>query len=107
MLNPIFLANNFIEISFNTKEPITPMKLQKMMYFLYRDYLREENIPLFAERFLTWDYCPVLGSLYRPLNGIDLSKLTHNENCAWYKAYQSGKEFLSDEDIKKDNVEIK
>jgi uncharacterized phage-associated protein len=40
------------------------MKLQKMLYFLYRDYLKKTETPLFAERFSAWKYGPVLESVY-------------------------------------------
>jgi uncharacterized phage-associated protein len=40
------------------------MKLQKMLYFLYRDYLKNTDCALFTERFSTWKYGPVLESVY-------------------------------------------
>jgi uncharacterized phage-associated protein len=40
------------------------MKLQKMLYFLYRDYLKQTKDPLFTERFSAWKYGPVLESVY-------------------------------------------
>ncbi|MDR2427275.1 MAG: DUF4065 domain-containing protein [Endomicrobium sp.] len=64
MYNPIYTANNFIERSFEDNIYISPMKLQKMLYFFYRDYLKRTNEPLFAERFMAWPYGPVLISIY-------------------------------------------
>jgi uncharacterized phage-associated protein len=64
MYNPIHVSNNFLVRSFEQGVYITPMKLQKMLYFLYRDYLKETDIPLFAERFSAWKYGPVLESVY-------------------------------------------
>jgi uncharacterized phage-associated protein len=40
------------------------MKLQKMLYFLYRDYLKKTDNSLFTERFSAWKYGPVLESVY-------------------------------------------
>jgi uncharacterized phage-associated protein len=51
--------------SFNQGFEITPMKLQKMLYFLYRDYLQRTKEPLFTERFMAWKYGPVLDSVYQ------------------------------------------
>jgi uncharacterized phage-associated protein len=64
MYSPIHVSNNFLKRSLLQGVPITPMKLQKMLYFLYRDYLRETNQSLFTERFSTWKYGPVLESVY-------------------------------------------
>jgi uncharacterized phage-associated protein len=65
MYNPIYLSNNFLMRSFEQGIPITPMKLQKMLYFLYRDYLQETETALFGERFMAWQYGPVLDSVYQ------------------------------------------
>jgi len=62
--NPIHIANNFIEKSIIDKKSLSPMKLQKLMYFMYRDYYKETNQPLFSERFEAWKYGPVLSSVY-------------------------------------------
>jgi uncharacterized phage-associated protein len=125
------------------------MKLQKMLYFLYRDYLKKTDISLFTERFSAWKYGPVLESVYytfrsygsqgiaqyggypgpvysikentdetfrkllnnlwekcKPYNGIYLSQLTHNPECAWYKAWTNKMMFLQDDDIKNDSVQV-
>lgn len=151
MCNPLFVANNIIDRAKKENISITPMKLQKILYFVYRDYLQKQKdgIPLFAERFATWKYGPVLESVYtafkkygsefisdyyredgkayaaneesngllgqvlndvwnktKKYNGIQLSKITHKENSAWYKAFQNQHIFLDDKDIKNDKIEI-
>jgi uncharacterized phage-associated protein len=136
--------------SFEQKIFITPMKLQKMLYFLYRDYLQKADMALFTERFSAWKYGPVLESVYytfrnygsemitqyggypgpiysvkenadktlkkllnelwetcKPYTGIYLSRLTHNPEGAWYKAWTNDMVFLRDEDIKADTVLVK
>jgi len=148
MYNPIYVSNNFLIRSFDQKSMVTSMKIQKMLYFLYRDYLKETSVSLFTERFSTWKYGPVLESVYytykkfgacnitayggipaysikeeedpvlrklidniwnrsRPYNGIDLSRLTHMPESAWYKAWINNNPFLLDEDILKDNVQLR
>jgi len=64
MYNPIYVSNNFLIRSFKQRTPITSMKIQKMLYFLYKDYLQEIGVSLFSERFSTWKYGPVLESVY-------------------------------------------
>ncbi len=146
---PLFVSNNILELAFRENIPVTPMKLQKLLYFLYRDYLKKTNEPLFADRFETWKYGPVLSEVYyefaryrdreikefyidrngkcykvrggsnpifdsvlnevwnkyKNYSGIQLSNITHLPNTAWRKAWQSNKNFLSDEDIYAEKVE--
>lgn len=64
IFDPLNAANNFIERGDKENIPISPMKLQKLLYFLYRDYLCNTGNPLFSERFETWQYGPVLSCVY-------------------------------------------
>jgi len=64
MYNPVYMSNNFLIRSFKQGLAITSMKMQKMLYFLYRDYLKENGVSLFSERFSAWKYGPVLESVY-------------------------------------------
>ena len=40
------------------------MKLQRLLYFIYRDYLIKTGQPLFSERFEAWKYGPALSSVH-------------------------------------------
>lgn len=64
MVNALNVGNSVLNRAFNENIDITPMKLQKVIYFIYRDYLKQTNVPLFEERFETWKYGPVLPSVY-------------------------------------------
>jgi len=64
MYNPVYMSNNFLVRAHQQKVPITAMKIQKMLYFLYRDYIISTGNALFSERFSTWKYGPVLESVY-------------------------------------------
>lgn len=68
LLTPNVIANNFIKKSLDENIPITPLKLQKLVYFLYAKYLKETNKKLFTERFETWKYGPVIPSIYAEFN---------------------------------------
>jgi uncharacterized phage-associated protein len=52
------------------------MKMQKMLYFLYRDYLKETQISLFSERFSAWKYGPVLESVYYTYKPFGANSIT-------------------------------
>ncbi len=64
MVTPVIVANNFIKRALSEEIALSPLKLQKLVYFLYKDYLKETNTELFNERFETWKYGPVVPSLY-------------------------------------------
>lgn len=61
----IAVANAFIEQSNNGKtNNLTPMKLQKLMFFAQSWYLKSNNSPLFEGYFERWQYGPVLPEIY-------------------------------------------
>ena len=64
MINAITVGNSILLRAFNENIDITPMKLQKLIYFTYQSYLRKTGMPLFEEKFETWKYGPVLPSIY-------------------------------------------
>lgn len=64
MVNTQTVANTILMLSFYEKKLITPMKLQKLMYFVYKEYLQTTNCQLFSESFEKWQYGPVLPSIY-------------------------------------------
>lgn len=137
------IANNILKRAFEQNVEVTPMKLQRIIYFIYRDYLQTTGQSLFSERFEVWRYGPVLPTVYqkfRPFNGkpitefakdskgevlcvtekvesdlrkiidnvwycykdyngVDLSKITHQKNSAWYHAFQRYEIVLNNKDI--------
>ena len=58
------IANSILKKAFEEDIPISPMKLQKLIYFVYKDYIQKTQCPLFEEKFLTWQYGPVVKSVY-------------------------------------------
>lgn len=64
MINALHVGNSILKRAFGENIDVTSMKLQKLIYFLYRDYLQETGRPLFSERFETWKFGPVLPSVY-------------------------------------------
>lgn len=64
MITALNVGNNILQRGFAENIDITPMKLQKLIYFVYRDYLQRTGRSLFNERFETWKYGPVVPSVY-------------------------------------------
>lgn len=86
------LANSILKRAFEERERITPMKLQKLLYFVYRDYLQTTGEPLFTEQFETWQYGPVLPSVY------DEFKCYESNNIKKFARDAKGNVFVVDED---------
>ena len=145
------LCNNILERGFKEKIDVTPMKLQKLLYFVCRAYVQKTGQRPISEDFEVWQYGPVVLSVYgefrsfrsnpiqcyakdamghsrkvneinnpiladcidltwakyKRLNGIELSKITHQKESGWYRAYMDGREKLTLEDIKGDRSEAK
>lgn len=64
MVTAVVVANTIILRAFQENVEISPMKLQKLIYFLYKNYLKMTNERLFSELFEAWQYGPVLISVY-------------------------------------------
>ncbi|MDO5099669.1 MAG: DUF4065 domain-containing protein [Corynebacterium sp.] len=140
------IANNILSRAFAEKIFISPMKLQKILYFVASEYQKATKRVLLEEPFSTWAYGPVVYSVYdefrgygrskikryardakgsafiidesedlelkialdrvwnktKKLDAIRLSQITHLEDSAWDKAYQSDKSELDPTDISED-----
>lgn len=60
-------ANSLLQKSFLTRQPLTHLKLQKLLYFLHGWHLAITGIPVVDEGFQAWDYGPVIPELYQQL----------------------------------------
>jgi uncharacterized phage-associated protein len=59
------LANLFLDWSDEAEIPLSPMKLQKLLFFTHSDFLVRTGEPLIKQEFEAWDYGPVIPSIYR------------------------------------------
>lgn len=64
MLSPKSIANYFLEIAAKNGEVMTPMKLQKLVYYAHGWYAGYTQQPLINESVEAWQYGPVIPSLY-------------------------------------------
>ena len=59
------VANSILDKAFSENKPITNLKLQKLLYLVYKHYLQKNGgEPLFGEAFEAWPLGPVLPSVY-------------------------------------------
>ena len=61
----VCIANEFIRIARAKNVMLTPMKLQKLVYFAHGWSLALTGQPLVNERIEAWQYGPVIPDLYR------------------------------------------
>lgn len=73
---PTLVANNVMNRAFAEKCTISPMKLQKILYFVASEYQKETGKPLFTENFETWQYGPVLRSVYNEFRSFSRNFIT-------------------------------
>jgi len=80
MENPLAIANYFIKKSLDTGEPITPMKLVKLVYLAHGWYLGLTGEPLISEGTQAWKYGPVIPSVYEEFKSYGGNPVTE---LAW------------------------
>jgi len=92
------ISNTFLIKSFTEPEhvPITPMKLQKLIYFTYRDYLQETSKKAFNDTIQTWKYGPVVQSVYDEFKSYGANAITRFARDAKGKVYVVGDQPLND-----------
>lgn len=76
MVSAIALSNTILKRAFEEKVAVFPMKLQKLVYFIFRDYYQKHDKLLLSEAFLTWKYGPVLRSVYDEFKSFHANKIT-------------------------------
>jgi uncharacterized phage-associated protein len=59
------VANEFLHLAHRDGKRISPLKMQKLVYFAHGWYLAITGRPLLAEPIQAWKYGPVIPSLYR------------------------------------------
>ena len=62
------VANAFIERAKEEDKPLTPLQIQKLIYFANAWMLVEHDRPLIDEEFEVWKYGPVIPSVYYSLS---------------------------------------
>jgi len=58
------VANEFLKHAKDSGEPLTPMHVQKLIFFAYGWYIAFKDEPLIGERVEAWEYGPLVPTLY-------------------------------------------
>ncbi len=59
------VANEFLRLAYADRRPVTPLKMQKLVYFAHGWYLAVTGRPLISESVQAWKYGPVIPTLYK------------------------------------------
>lgn len=76
MYESISIAELFINLSLKEGRLITPMKLQKLIYFAHGFYLATYDRPLIKEQVQAWKYGPVINSIYHAFKNYGNTHIT-------------------------------
>ncbi|MBS9334904.1 DUF4065 domain-containing protein [Fructobacillus sp. M1-13] len=69
------IANYVVVYALRIGKPISNLLLQKVLYYLYVDYLVNKNIKLFNEPIEKWGYGPVLPDVYHNFKSNGISSI--------------------------------
>ena len=76
MFNAKSIANYFLELAAARGESISPMKLQKLVYYAHGWYAGYTERPLINEAVEAWQYGPVIPSLYHEFKHFGSGSIT-------------------------------
>jgi uncharacterized phage-associated protein len=74
------LTNLLLDWSDEQNLAITPMKLQKLIYYCHAEFLVATGQPLVAQDFEAWEYGPVIPSLFREFKHLKADSIRTRAN---------------------------
>lgn len=86
-IDPELVANSILRRAFKEKIDVSPMKLQKLMFFVTCLYQRNTGHRLLTESFQPWKYGPVCGAVYREFKPFGGNPITTYAKDAVGNAY--------------------
>lgn len=86
------VCNNILKRSFDENVSISPMKLQKLLYFVCCEYAKNTNERLLSEDFCVWKYGPVIPALYAEFKSFGSSPISK------YATDANGSVYIANED---------
>lgn len=89
--SPTMIANNILSRAFAEKTYMSPMKLQKILYFVASEYQKATKRTLLEEPFSTWAYGPVVYSVFDEFRSFS------KDNIKRYARDARGDVFVIDE----------
>jgi len=85
--SPSNISNNILKRAFADGGDVSPMKLQKLLYFAASEYAKMTGKPLLDENFRAWRYGPVVRSVYDEFRSFGGSPIKAYAKDAAGKAY--------------------
>lgn len=73
---PITVSNSVLRVAQRDGVAISPMKLQKILYFLASEYYKDTHTVLISEPFQAWKFGPVLNSVYQQFKRFGAKSIT-------------------------------
>ncbi|NQS97029.1 MAG: SocA family protein [candidate division Zixibacteria bacterium] len=70
------VANYFLDLAWSKKEEISPMKMQKLIYYAHGWHLAIYDKPLLNELIEAWRYGPVIPSVYHEFKEFGNEQIT-------------------------------
>ena len=101
MVSALVIASRFIKLGIESDRPVTPMKLQKLIYMAHGIHLARLDKPLIVEKIEAWSYGPVIKSVY------DMFKSWGNQSINEYPdiEFRIGRFSKSNLDVLTDEIE--
>lgn len=90
------LANTILKMGRDENIGISPMKLQKLMYFICAEYAKITGKNLISESFCVWQYGPVLTSIYDEFKSFHGNPITCYAKDSYGKSYILNRSVLQD-----------
>jgi len=85
--SPVEVSNNLLRRAFDEAVEVSPMKLQKLLYFTASEYAKHTGRPLLDDQFQKWDYGPVVRSVYDEFRSFGGKPIRSYGKDAQGKAY--------------------
>ncbi len=92
--SPFTIANVFLAKGFQEVLPITPMKLNKLIYIAHGVALAVTAQPLISEAIQAWQYGPVIKSIYRQFKKFGNSLITEYAPVTEYSNLTEQQNFI-------------
>lgn len=92
----VHVSNNILKRAFDSEVSVSPMKLQKILFFVASEYAKRTGRQLLSESFEAWAYGPVVRSVYDEFRSFGGSAIRA------YGKDARGKAYMADEDADPD-----
>ena len=79
----IAIADYFLLQSWSENRSLSPMQIQKLVYFAHGWYMAFFDGRLIYDPIEAWEYGPVIPSLYQRFKGFGIDEITKEDHYVW------------------------